>query len=159
MKSLVVFFSRSGRTRKAALDLAARLGADAEELKEKGTNRAGVMGYLRSGRDALRKREVELEPPARDPAAYDLVVVGSPVWAFTLCPAARSFLARYGGAIRRAAFLSTHGGGGPARSWAEAEALLGRPLAATLALRDRDVDAGRATGELEAFARTLAETP
>jgi menaquinone-dependent protoporphyrinogen IX oxidase len=155
MKTLVVFFSRSGRTRKAAQALAGLLGADCEELVERGVERGGVTGYLRSGRDALQKRPAELEPLKHEAAAYDLVVLGSPVWAFTLCPAVRTYLAAQAGSIRKAAFLSTHGGGGPAKSYKEAETLLGRPLVATLALRDKAVDAGEADPELAAFAKTL----
>jgi hypothetical protein len=90
-----------------------------------------------------------------DPASYDLVVLGSPVWAFTLCPAVRAYLAEQGKSIRKAAFLATHGGGGPSKSYAEAEALLGKPLVAALALRDKGIDAGEAEAELGAFAKTL----
>jgi menaquinone-dependent protoporphyrinogen IX oxidase len=156
VRALVVFFSRTGRTRKAARALAGLLGAETEELVERGVERGGVMGYLRSGRDAMKKRPVELEPLQHAAAGYDLVVLGSPVWAFTLCPAIRSFLESHGGEIRKAAFLSTHGGGGPSKSYAEAEALLGKPLAATLALKDRIIDAGEAEADLAAFAKRLA---
>lgn len=155
MKTLIVFYSRSGRTRKAAQALSVLLGADLEELREPGVDRSGVGGYLRSGRDALAKTGPELAPLAHDPAAYDLVILGSPVWAFTLCPAVRAFLAASGKAVRKAAFLSTHGGGGPAKSYREAEALLGRPLAAALALRDRAIDRGEVDAELAAFAARL----
>lgn len=158
MKTVVVFFSRTGRTRKAAQLLAERMGAETEELLETGVDRSGIGGYIRSGRDALQKRSAELEPLKHDVAAYDLVVLGSPVWAFTLCPALRTFLAAQGGSIRKAAFLSTHGGGGPAKSYKEAETLLGKPLVATLALRDRDIDAGSVEAELAAFAAVLLVT-
>ena len=156
MKTLVVFYSKTGRTRKAAEALAGLLGAELEELRERGVNRSGVIGYLKAGRDALRKNAVELEPAAHDPAAYDRVVLGSPVWAFTLCPAVRAYAAAQAGAIRKAAFFCTHGGGGAAKTFTEAAALLGRPLEATLELRDKAVDRGEAGAELAAFAKRLA---
>jgi flavodoxin len=156
MKILIVFFSRTGRTRKAAEKLAVLMGADLDELHENKTDRSGLVGYMKSGRDALQKRLSDLLPLAHDPAQYDLVVLGSPVWAFTLCPAMRTFLSASGHSIKKAAFLSTHGGGGPARSYAEAELLLGQPLVGTLALLDRAIDRDEVHDQLAAFAGKIA---
>ena len=77
---LVVFFSRSGTTRKLASAIAASLGADLEEICDY-SDRRGVGGYIRSLIDAVGKRSVEIVPGGHDVAAYDLVVVGTPVWA------------------------------------------------------------------------------
>lgn len=80
MKVLVVYYSRSGNNHKIAGELAQALGADIERLKEK-TNRSGSVGYMKAGRDSMRKRPAELEPVSNDPANYDVVVLGGPVWA------------------------------------------------------------------------------
>ena len=116
MKTLVVYYSRSGRTRVASEKLAGLLGASVEELREKGVDRSGAMGYMKAGRDAMQKRAVELEPLKEDPAAFDLVVLAGPVWAFTVCPAIRAYLAAHAGAIARAAFVCTQGGSGAPRA-------------------------------------------
>jgi hypothetical protein len=50
MKTLIVFYSRTGRTRKAAGLLADLLGAEMEELAEPGVDRSGIGGFLRGGR-------------------------------------------------------------------------------------------------------------
>jgi flavodoxin len=155
MKTLVVFYSRTGHTRKVAEKLAGLLGAETEELIERGKERGGVLGFMKAGRDAMLKRTVELAPAKKDPASFDLVVLGSPVWAFTMCPAVRAYAAAHAGAIRKAAFFCTHGGGGPSKSFTEAESILGKPLAATLALVDKAVDRGEIDAELAAFAKQL----
>lgn len=155
MKTLVVFYSRTGRTRKVAEKLARLMGAETEELLEPGKDRAGALGFMLAGRDAMLKRPVDLAPVEKDPAAFDLVVLGSPVWAFTMCPAIRAYAAAQAGAIRKVAFYCTHGGGGPSRSFSQAEEVLGKPLAATLSLLDKAIDRNEVDAELAAFAKRL----
>lgn len=80
MKTLVVFYSRTGKTRKVAMELATSLGADVEELIDQ-KNRMGIIGYIKSGRDAIWKKRARLQQTEKDPSAYDLVVLSTPVWA------------------------------------------------------------------------------
>ena len=155
MKILVVYYSRTGHTRKVAEKLAGLLGAETEELIEPGKERGGVLGFMKAGRDAMLKRTVELAPAKKDPASFELVVLGSPVWAFMMCPAIRAYAEAHAGTIRRAAFFCTHGGGGASKSFTETESILGKPLAATLSLLDKAVDRGEVDAELAAFAKRL----
>src|SRR5580704_6888401 len=79
-KVLVVYFSRTGTTRLLAQAMAKMLAADLEEICDF-SNRKGVGGYLRSLADIIMKRPVEIVPAGRDVTAYDLIVIGTPVWA------------------------------------------------------------------------------
>ncbi len=151
MKTLIVFYSRTGCTRTAAQALAAQLGADLEELKET-ADRSGPMGYVSAGRDAMTKRPSVLLPTTRQPADYDLVIVGTPVWAFTMCPAIRTWLSREAAQIRRAAFFCTQGGSGAERTMQHMEQLIGRPPVARLTLCDKDIRAQACADALAAFA-------
>lgn len=108
MKTLVVYYSRTGNTKKVADELAAALKADVEELKD-GKNRGGPIGFLLAGREAMRKTPVDLQPLAHDPAAYDLVVVGSPIWANAICTPVRTFLAQHRTSLKRVAWFCTSG--------------------------------------------------
>jgi flavodoxin len=91
VKTLVVYYSRTGNTKKVAGMIARQLQADLEELVDlKG--RAGLMGWLRSGRDAMKEETTDLGPLHHDPDDYDLIFVGSPVWASHPAPAASTFL-------------------------------------------------------------------
>ena len=92
MKSLVVYFSKGGNTRYVGQQIAEALGADVEEIVEEGVNRQGLIGWLLAGRDGMMKKKVKIKKPSVDAAAYDLVFIGSPVWAFNLAPAIRSYL-------------------------------------------------------------------
>lgn len=154
MKTLVAFYSRTGHTRSVAQRLASLLNADLEELKEQ-TDRTGMFGFLKGGRDALKKRPADLDPTQKNPADYDQVIIGSPVWAFTICPAVRAYLSAHAASIKRAAFFCTHGGGGPSKSYTEAEKLLGKPLSATLALQDKAVKRGECDPAITTFVGTI----
>ena len=53
MKTLVIYYSRTGNTRFAAETVAAEIGADVEEVVDL-KNRKGRLNYLPAGRDALQ---------------------------------------------------------------------------------------------------------
>ena len=154
MKALIVFYSRTGCTRLVADELAQQLGADAEELKET-ADRSGARGYVLAGRDALLKRPAELLPTARRPGEYDLVVVATPVWAFTMCPAIRTWLTREAAQLRRVAFVCTQGGSGAEGTMADMEQLVRHPPVARLVLREKAVRAHAAADALSAFVATV----
>jgi flavodoxin len=106
MKTLVVYYSRSGHTRQVAELLAEKLSADLQELVDS-NSRKGLIGWLKSGRDAIKQRETELAPLDHRPEDYDLVVVGTPVWAAHPAPAVRTFLGSHDLGGKRVAFFCT----------------------------------------------------
>ena len=91
MKTLVVYYTRSGNTTKVAEEIATALGADIELLKDN-VNRGGPVGFLKSGSEAKSGKMVNLEPLKHDPASYDIVVVGTPVWARMVSSPINTFL-------------------------------------------------------------------
>jgi len=91
LKSLVVYYTRTGNTKFAAETLAAELGADIEEVVDL-KKRQGIGGWLSSGRDAMGGKETQIAETKRSPAEYDLVIIGQPVWGGNPTPAIRTFL-------------------------------------------------------------------
>ncbi|WP_430650081.1 flavodoxin family protein, partial [Bradyrhizobium liaoningense] len=73
---LVVYYSRTGTTRKVAQSLSAALSCDSEEITEAGS-RKGIFGYLRSAVEARRQIPSRIAATVRDPSLYDLVVIGT----------------------------------------------------------------------------------
>jgi menaquinone-dependent protoporphyrinogen IX oxidase len=143
MKVLIAFYSRTGVTRKACERLAAdlgRLGAEAttEEVIDT-KDRSGITGWLGSGKDATFKRGTVIQPIAADVSAFDLVVIATPVWAFTMAPAIRTFCADHAPKCREVAFLATMGGSGDAKTFAAMRELCSREPVATLTLLDKKV--------------------
>jgi flavodoxin len=152
-KALVVYHSRSGYTRRIAQALARRLGADLDEIRIV-QPMTGATGYVLCAIEAIAGLTPALRPSRRDPADYDLVVVGTPVWFWSPASPVRSWLVQHRRPGGRVAFFCTMGGSGAPRAFAAMTELAGKAPAATLALTDRQVDAG-ADDRIDAFAQSL----
>jgi len=138
MKILVVYYSRTGLTKKVALQLAIELGAEAEEIIDK-KNRAGVLNYMICGREAMKKILAEIESPKNDPTGYDLVLIGTPVWAGTMASPVRSYLSVQKDKLKRVAFFVTQGGAGANRTIDNMADLIGLKSAASLTVLSKEV--------------------
>lgn len=151
---LVVYYSRTGNTRTVAGDLVAALGADVDQLDDR-RDRCGVFGYLRCAREALKKRTIELLPPAYDPASYDVVVLGTPVWAGNISSPLRSYVAAHKTRLRRVAFFCTQGGSGAEKVFSDLAELCGQPPLATFAVNGREIEERAYAQRLGGFAAAI----
>ncbi len=87
MKTLVVYFSQTGVTAKSAAEIAKILDADIAEIKTKKTYPDSYAKTLAvSGKEFITGEKVELAV-APDPAGYDVIAIGFPVW-YGVCPLA-----------------------------------------------------------------------
>jgi len=136
-KVLVVYYSRTGATRRLAEALANALQADIEPINDR-ESRSGIFGYLRSVAESLQKRGAPIEPMKTDPASYDLVVIGTPVWAWSVSSPVRSYLAAYRGRLPDVAFFCTMGGRGSERAFEEMQAIAGKAPRAGCAVTARE---------------------
>jgi flavodoxin len=91
MKTLVIYYTRTGNTKFIAETIVAELGADIEEVIDL-KNRQGRLNYLPAGRDAMQGKETEIAQTKRTPTDYDLIIIGQPVWAGSPTPAIRTYL-------------------------------------------------------------------
>jgi len=108
-KILVVYYSRDGHTQKVAQEIASQLQADLEEILDQ-KSRKGIIGWLYGGRDAMRKRETSIGKVTRNPADYDLTIIGTPVWSWAMTPAVRTYLKQFKGQFQEMAYIVTAGG-------------------------------------------------
>lgn len=151
---LVVYFSRTGYTRRVAEKIARETGADLEPIREP-KPRKGLFGYWRSAREALRKSAVEILPPAKQARDYRLVILGTPVWASHVASPVRAYLAAQGRSLPRVAAFCTQGGSGGQKVLDEMRALCGRAALATTIVNDREIDSGAWEAKIEEFLREL----
>jgi len=136
---LVVDYSRSGTTHNVASAIARSCGADLERIHDV-RSRRGVWGYIRSAREALKAKPGQIRGAQHDPAKYDLVVLGSPVWAGHVSSPMRRYLLDYAGKFSRIAVFVTEGGRGGPKVLSEMAALVQRRPVAKLELRAGDLD-------------------
>jgi flavodoxin len=153
-RTLIVFHSRSGNTRRIAQALARRLDADLDEIRIV-QPLEGALGYTMCAIEAIACLAPALRPAGKDPAAYDLVVIGTPVWFWSLSSPVRSWLERHPLGKQRVAFFCTMGSSGASRAFATMQQLAGRKPVASLALTDREIDAG-ADDKIDALVSSLA---
>lgn len=132
-RSLVAFYSMGGNTRALANELRDALLCHIEEIAEPRA-RKGFTGVMRALFDSMLGRAPPIAPAKRDPALYDLLVLGGPVWAGRIAAPVRSYARKYGARATKVAFFCTQGGGDPGTAFAELETLCGAKPVATLAI-------------------------
>ena len=106
--TLCVYYSRTGNTEKLMKEIAQELKCELVKLDD-GVDRSGLRGKLRSGMQAMARRLPPVKPPktAFPIGVYDLVIIGTPVWAGRCSAPVRSFLMQYGAELRRTAYVIT----------------------------------------------------
>lgn len=94
-KNLVVYYSFEGSTKLMAKTIAQALDADVLECKPlKDISSKGFMKYLWGGRQVIFKTQPKLDVFRENPNDYDVIIMGTPVWAFNYTPPIRSFLSQ-----------------------------------------------------------------
>jgi flavodoxin len=135
---LVAYYSRSGHTRKVAQDIASLLNADIEEIVDLKT-RKGIFGYIGAGRDAVMSKIVPIGEIKKDPAAYDIVIIGTPNWGSRMSAAVRAYITRYKGSLKQAAFFVCSGGTGHAKVIARLEELSGKKALSSVGFSEKEL--------------------
>ncbi len=111
MKVLIVYYSLEGNTRFIADTIAKATSADLLELKPiKEIAKKGVLKYLTGGIQAWKKEAPELLSWDKDPNDYNLIFIGTPVWAWTYSAPCHTFLSTTNLKNKKIAFFCCHGG-------------------------------------------------
>ncbi|MGO9397165.1 MAG: flavodoxin family protein [Xanthobacteraceae bacterium] len=154
LKILLVFYSRSGTTRAVAQALADALRCDTEEIVVN-KSRAGLVGIVRSLGEAIRHQPAQIKPTRFDASSYDLVIVGTPVWAWSVSSPVRAYLINNKSDLPRIALFCTLGNRGDDAAFAQMQQLAGKAPLATAAFKTRDVVSSRFRDRLAKFAQAL----
>ncbi len=152
MKVLVVYYSRTGTTRKLAQKLSVQLNADIEEVVDK-KNRSGLIGWLYGGRDGMKRIPTEIDPIKNNPSDYDVVLIGGPLWGFKgIAPASRTYLLQNKDKIKQVAFFMTRAGKSPSSpALDDLKEVYGKAVIATLDLRQKELESTEAAEEINSF--------
>jgi flavodoxin len=151
MQALVVYFSRTGHTKKVGDELAKALPGDVEEIVDT-VNRAGPVGWLKSGREASGKMLANIQPVKKDAASYDIVVIGTPIWASNMSSPVRTYLTENKAKFKNVAFFCTEGSKGSEKAFAEMGEIVGKKPKATLAITMADIKGGTVGDKVKKFA-------
>ena len=138
MKTAIVYYSMHGNVRYVAEKVAKELGADLIELKPvKAYPDKGAMQFIWGGSAVTFKKKPDLEPYTFNASEYDLVIIGTPVWASNFTPPLRTFFEDNDLTGKKIAVIATSAGGDSSKCFqAVKEATKTDALAATLSLTD-----------------------
>ncbi len=139
MKTIVVFYSLNGNTAFAADRIATTLKADLLALETvKPYPKKGFAKFFHGGKAAVFGDEPELQPFNADLSGYDLILLGTPVWAGTFSPPLRSFcrLVRTSFDYKKIAAFACSSGGSAENAFNKLENEVGKRFCATLHLTD-----------------------
>lgn len=164
-KTLVVFHTSSGNTGKVARTIAQALSADLEQIQEVNPHPVDIKGqglgnFLNMGRAvfaALTKRSVPIHDAQHDPGGYDLVVIGTPVYAHAMAAPVRTYIEQHCARLgeTEVAFFCT--GEDPQNEgfFPQMEKACGKAPAATFAFHAPKIKADEFTPQVEAFVAQL----
>lgn len=91
MTDLVVYYTRTNKTKMVAEKIAQMKNADMLEIIDK-KDRSGALGYIGGAISAVRNSSTPIEYDVKDLSKYDIVYLGSPVWASKPAPAIREYI-------------------------------------------------------------------
>lgn len=116
MKTAIVFYSMHGNVRYVSEKVAKELGADLIELiPVKAYPDKGAMQFIWGGSAVTFKKKPELEPYTFNASDYDLVIIGTPVWASNFTPPLRTFFENNDLTGKKIAVIATSAGGDSAK--------------------------------------------
>jgi flavodoxin len=150
MKTLIVFFSLTGNTRKIAQAISEELNGTLEEIQDT-RNRNGIAGYLLSIMEAIFKKRSKIQEVKHDPSAYDLVIIGTPVWAFNISSPVRTYLEQKKNSINEAAFFVTCTASGGKKVLQDMTNLYGKKASALLEIKEEDIKSGKYLEKVKQF--------
>jgi flavodoxin len=112
MKTLVVYYSLTGNCRKVAEKVASEISADLEAVEFE--DPADIKDGQPAGPVVMGSwvgRLPRIKAPKHDPSAYDIAVIGAPVWAFQLAAPMKAYLKENRGKLpKKTAYFVCYGG-------------------------------------------------
>ena len=110
MKTSIIYYSFSGITRGFAEKIQKGCGGDLVEVKSK-EHYSKLTAYTKGAYRAMKGECDPIEPETIDVSASDLIVIGTPVWAFKATPAINAAIAALKGCEgKKAVIFATCGG-------------------------------------------------
>jgi flavodoxin len=112
MKIAIIYYSFEGNCALVAGALKEKLNADVFEIKTADEKkRTGLSKYIWGGKQVFQHAKPAIKPYSINIDAYDLIILGAPVWAGSPAPAIAAFLDQTKIAGKKVALFCCHAGG------------------------------------------------
>lgn len=110
LRTLVVYYSFEGNTKLMAQSIAKEIGGDMLELNVVKPIANDAVKYVAGGKQVILKEKPKLIPYDFKPENYDILFIGTPVWAWSYTPALRTFFEKNIIQNKKIALFSCNGG-------------------------------------------------
>jgi flavodoxin len=156
MKRLVVYYSRTGTTKELGEAIAQALGADTDEIIDQ-KQRMGKIAFIRAGKDAMGGKLTKIEVK-RNPEEYDVIIIGTPIWASRVTPAVRTYLTTYNFSGKQLFFFITQQGESRDRAFTQMQELTPESdHIGTFGIQQKVVEAGEYQEQLESLVAQITD--
>ncbi len=125
MKAIIIYYSLEGNTDYTAKLLADELGADLLRLEPVTSYPTDNKKFLMGGKDATLGIEPPLKEYSFNPDDYDTVILGTPLWVWTMAPPLKTFISTNSLNGKKLAFFVSSGGGSDKKCFAKMHKLTG----------------------------------
>lgn len=110
LRILVVYYSFESNTKLIAESIAEETGSDILELEVVKPISNDTTKYVAGGKQVVLKEKPKLIPYDFKPENYDILFIGTPVWAWSYTPALRTFFSKNIIKNKKIALFSCNGG-------------------------------------------------
>jgi flavodoxin len=111
LKILIVFYSKTGNARWVAQTVAGLIGADVHEVFE--NRRSRVLSLLSNKFNDVQDKATKITSNSQSAPEYDLIIVGTPVWASRPTPTIINYLLKNDLSGKKVAVFFTQGNSKP----------------------------------------------
>jgi len=154
MKSLVVYYSRTGTTKTVGKAIAKELKADSDEIIDL-KNRLGPINYIITGKDATLRKLTKIKVKKK-PEKYDMIIIGTPIWGGNITPAVRTYLTNHNLDGKKVRFFCTSGGGDVKNIFEETKKLTPKSFTAgNLSICEKEMESGDYEEKVKSFTKSL----
>ena len=157
MKICIIYHSETGNTRHVAQHIASTIPDSRLVEVTDHAQHFALTRFLMQCKAARGEETTGIEPAHLDVKEYDLLVFGSPVWAFKPTPAIHTIIGALANCEKKRAVAFVTCGGRPGQSsgvfkkWIEAR---GMSFAGFMSINEKDIEDDTATAEVVTFVKS-----
>ncbi|MCQ2970502.1 Flavodoxin [Methanobrevibacter gottschalkii] len=138
MKTLLVYYSRTDVTKKIAKMIQEKINCDIEEITDD-DKYSGKLGFLKGGMNASMGRTSDINIISKNPTDYDLIIIGTPVWASNIATPIYTYLMKYNKDFKNVASFCTCMGNGYEKTLKNISEITGKEQISTMFFTAEDI--------------------
>ena len=136
---LIVYYTRTGYTEKIVNQLTQKIEADIEIIDDN-KDRSGIIGYIKSAYDNIKKDRPKIKELKYKPADYEFIVIATPVWVSKMAAPIRSFVYKYKNDINKAVFITSQKGPVMQKVFDDMRKVLTKKEEFSIGFREKELD-------------------